>query len=156
MILKQEMGLRGEWGMRKVKWDLNMQECFLHAVRLIQISSNSLIHISLGQQKDCTDFTGFAVDCRNDQIIFSFLKSESVQSRKYYTTVSTNNSFLPTLTLCSNMLHLILNLSYFFFLWGKVAEISTLLGLCNARHSRVMPLFFYFSRHYFSRCGIGN
>lgn len=45
--------------------------------------------------------------------IQSFMKSESVQSRKCYTTVSTINSFLPTLTLCSNMLHLSLNLGYF-------------------------------------------
>lgn len=64
------MEFRGEWDMRKVKWDLNMQECFLHAARLIQISSESLIHRPLGQQKDCSDFTGFAVHNINAQITF--------------------------------------------------------------------------------------
>lgn len=56
--------------MGKVKWDLNVRGCFPCAARLIQISSELLIRRPLGQQKDCTDSTGFAGHNLNAQIMF--------------------------------------------------------------------------------------
>lgn len=88
--------------------------------------------------------------CQN--YVENFLKFESVQPRKCYTTVSSIDSLLPTVTLCSNMLHLILNLC--FFSWGKRSlRFQTRCDFAMPSIPRLCQLLFILSVHYLSAWG---
>lgn len=156
MILNHKIDFRREWDMGKAKWDLNMREFSPCAAKLIQISRTSLIHSTWAQPEGCMDSTAFfGLHPKHPGYNQNFLRSELALSRKCYNTVSTVSLFLPTLTICSNTLDLILNLFFF----SEVKRLLRFQHCCDFALPSIPGLWqhlLYFANLYVSGWEAGN